>query len=92
MKRSHPKMSENELNHKERLVLSCLVLSIEARIQQLIFQVQDDGDNMRFKPGRAWWLETLGKSTTTKFPEAVHLCDQIGVSQEVFQKAFVADE
>ncbi len=75
-------MSENELNYKERLVLS-----IEARIQQLVFQVQDDEENMRFKPGYAWWLATLGKSATTKFPEAVHLCDQIGVSQGVFQKA-----
>jgi hypothetical protein len=76
-------MSEIELRYKERLVLS-----IEARIRQLVYQVQDDGDNMRFKPGCSWWLAAFGNTAKNKFPEAVHFCDQIGVSQEKFEEAF----
>jgi hypothetical protein len=75
-------MSEKELNHEERLALS-----MKARIQQLVFLVQDDDDNICFKPGCAWWLATLGTSANTNFPQAVHFCDQIGVSQDDFKKA-----
>jgi hypothetical protein len=77
-------MSEQEqLRRKERLVAS-----IEARIQQLVFLVQDNDDNLRCEPGRTWWLATVGKSATTYYPDAVHFCDQIGVSQDDLIEAF----
>jgi hypothetical protein len=34
-------------------------VSIEASIQQLVYQVQDDEHNIRFKPGFACWLADL---------------------------------
>jgi hypothetical protein len=74
-------MSEKELNHEERLAWS-----MKARIQQLVYLVQDDGDNICFKPGCAWWLATLGESANTKFPQAVHFCDQIGYRRTILKK------
>jgi hypothetical protein len=50
-------MSERELSRKERLVLS-----ITARIRELVYAVQDEEAHMRFKPGDAWWIITLGAS------------------------------
>ncbi len=80
--RPHPKMSEKELSRKERLVLS-----IKARIGQLVYAVQDDEAHMRFKPGCCWWISTIGASARKKYPDGVHFCEQIGVSQEDFEFA-----
>jgi hypothetical protein len=75
-------MSENKLSRKERLVLS-----IKARIRELVNDVQDDGAHLRFKPGYCWWIATLGPSAMAGYPAGVHFCDQIGVSQEDFKYA-----
>jgi hypothetical protein len=75
-------MSERELSRKERLVLS-----ITARIRELVYAVQDEEAHMRFKPGDAWWIITLGASAGKRYPDGVHFCEQIGVSQEDFQFA-----
>jgi hypothetical protein len=75
-------MSENELDRKDRLVSL-----IKARVRALVFLVQDDDHNRRFEPGLCWWIETLGVSAKTAYPEGVHFCDQIGVSQKDFEFA-----
>jgi hypothetical protein len=78
-----PEMNEKEPSRKEGLVLS-----IEARIRRLVYQVQDEELHDSFVPGCAWWLASLGEHAKTKFPGVVHLCDQIGVSQVDFKEAF----
>jgi hypothetical protein len=75
-------MSEKELSRKERLVLS-----IKARIGQLVYAVQDDEAHLRFEPGCSWRVSTLGASARKQYPDGVHFCDQIGVSQEDFEFA-----
>jgi hypothetical protein len=34
-----------------------------------------------------WWIATLGASAKAAYPEGVHFCDEIGVSQEDFEYA-----
>ena len=75
-------MSELELRRKERLVLS-----IKARIGQLVYAVQDDEAHIRFEPGCCWWISSLGASARKQYPHAVHFCEQIEISQEDFEFA-----
>jgi hypothetical protein len=75
-------MSEDELSRKERLVSS-----IKERIRQLVLEVQNDAVHLRFKPGYCWWIATIGTSEKEQYPDGVHFCDQIGVSQEDFKFA-----
>jgi hypothetical protein len=68
--RPRPKMSEKKLNRRERLVLS-----IKARIGQLVYAVQDDDAHLRFEPGCSWWISTLGASAREQYPDGVHFCE-----------------
>jgi hypothetical protein len=42
---------------------------------------------MRFKPGCSWWIATLGASAKTQYPDEVHFCEQIGVTEDEFKYA-----
>jgi hypothetical protein len=73
-------MSEKEPSRKERLVLS-----IKTRIRRLVYAVQDDEAHQRFAPGYSWWIATLGASAKQHYPDAVHFCEQIGVTENEFK-------
>jgi hypothetical protein len=58
------------------------------RLQTLAFGVQDDDQHGMFKPGEIWWVSSLGDDWRHQYPEAQHICEQIGISISDMKAAF----
>jgi antitoxin component of RelBE/YafQ-DinJ toxin-antitoxin module len=70
--------------------LEFLKTDILFRLMNLAYAVQNEEQHRMFKPGEIWWVSSLGDggSVTPKYPEALHICDQLGITVSDMKKAF----
>ena len=58
------------------------------RLQTLAFAVQNEERHRMFKPGETWWISSLGDGWRKHYPEAQHICEQLGISVSDMTLAF----
>jgi hypothetical protein len=72
--------------------LAVLKVDIMYRLQTLAYAVQDEEQHRRFKPGEIWWVSSLPEDGSTmaqpQYPEALHICEQLGITIADMKVAF----
>jgi len=70
------------------ITLAVLKADIFYRLQTLAFGVQDEDQHRMLKPGEIWWVSSLGDDWRQQYPEAKHICEQVGIDISDMSAAF----
>jgi hypothetical protein len=68
--------------------LAVLKANILYCLQTLAFRVQTKDQHRMLKPGEIWWVSSLGDDWRKQYPEAQHICEQLGIAISEMSAAF----
>jgi hypothetical protein len=71
-------LSTRTAHDVSKILLEVLKADIGYRLQTLAFGVQDEDQHHMLKPGEIWWVSSLGDNWCQQYPEAQHICEQLG--------------